>query len=403
MNFRFMRCAIVALVGFGALSSVSAPSHAESLKDSISGLLKNHQRIQAARADVASASEGVQVARKAYLPTLDITTFYGFEEQRKDNADNTHMPTRELDFKVTQLMYDFGSTASGKEQAELAVSQAEAVLSATEQGLILESISAHLGLISAFEILNFAKGSEANIKRQTEMEDARVQRGSGFSTDVLQAKTQLAGAVARLIQNEGRMKTTLNRYRAVFGDAPEDIGKMRDPRLPLELLPKSVDEAIEDVKKSNPQLAASRLSAAIAREDVTKTRVDEFLPTLDVVGEHTLKIDDGGTAGAQQETLIKLEAGYDFNLGFTAVNTLKASQQTHLASVNQFGDTRDLVEEQARNSWDNLQTAQSNAAQLHNQADIASEFLDLARRERQLGNRSLMPMVCWARWSRLVL
>mgnify|MGYP001981311920 CR=1 FL=1 len=92
------------------------------------------------------------------------------------------------------------------------------------------------------------------------------------------------------------------------------------------------DEAIEDVKKSNPQLAASRLSAAIAREDVTKTRVDEFLPTLDVVGEHTLKIDDGGTAGAQQETLIKLEAGYDFNLGFTAVNTLKASQQTHLAS-----------------------------------------------------------------------
>ena len=80
-------------------------------------------------------------------------------------------------------------------------------------------------------------------------------------------------------------------------------------------------------------------------------------------------------------------------MGFTAINTLKASQQTHIATVNRFGDTRDLVEEQARNAWDNLETAQSNAQHLHNQADIAAEFLELARRERQLGNRSLIDVL----------
>lgn len=383
---------ILALAGVAALTA--APASAQSLREVLGTLTKTHKRMIAADATVRAAEQNVEVAWGDWYPALDVTAYIGRQKQQKPRGtDDTSFVARNVSTSVTQKLWDFGSTNSAVRRARLTFRQSRATRDGTLQGLLQEGISAYLEVVRVSKLVNFAKGSAANIRRQAELEDAKVQRGSGFSTDVLQAKTQLAGAVARLIQNEGRMKTTLNRYRAVFGDAPEDIGKMRDPRLPLELLPKSVDEAIEDVKKSNPQLAASRLSAAIAREDVTKTRVDEFLPTLDVVGEHTLKIDDGGTAGAQQETLIKLEAGYDFNLGFTAVNTLKASQQTHLASVNQFGDTRDLVEEQARNSWDNLQTAQSNAAQLHNQADIASEFLDLARRERQLGNRSLIDVL----------
>ena len=131
----------------------------------------------------------------------------------------------------------------------------------------------------------------------------------------------------------------------------------------------------------------------IARESVIKTRSDEFLPTFEVTAENNIKEDYGGTVGSQQETLVKLEASYDLNLGLTAINTLKASQQAHRATVNRYGDTRDSVEEQARNAWDNLQTAQANASHLHNQADIAAEFLELARRERQLGNRSLIDVL----------
>ena len=73
--------------------------------------------------------------------------------------------------------------------------------------------------------------------------------------------------------------------------------------------------------------------------------------------------------------------------------TLKASEQTHIATANRFGDTKDLVEESARNAWDRLETARANAEHLHNQANIAAEFLELARRERQLGNRSLIDVL----------
>ena len=117
------------------------------------------------------------------------------------------------------------------------------------------------------------------------------------------------------------------------------------------------------------------------------------MPLVEASAEANVKKENGGTAGSQQERLIKIEATYSFNLGATAINTLKASKQTHIATTNRYGDTKDATEEAARNAWDNLQTARQNTEHLHLQANIASEFLELARRERQLGNRSLIDVL----------
>ena len=220
-----------------------------------------------------------------------------------------------------------------------------------------------------------------------------MQRGAGFSTDVLQAKTQLAGANARRIQAGGALQTALNRYRALFYKDPGDIAKMTEPRIPLELLPKSLNELTSLVIQGNPQLAASRISADIAREDINKTQADEFFPDLNAIAQEVRKVDEGGTSGSKMERIVKVELSYNLNLGLTAINTLRASELSHTASVSRFGDTRDLVEEAARNAWYSLQTARDNAEQLHNQANIAAEFLELARKERQLGNRSLLDVL----------
>ena len=81
------------------------------------------------------------------------------------------------------------------------------------------------------------------------------------------------------------------------------------------------------------------------------------------------------------------------NLGLTGINTLRASKYGHLANTSRYNDLRDQTEEQTRNAWDNLETARDNAIQLHNQANIAAEFLELARKERKLGNRSLIEVL----------
>ena len=376
------------------LASTAEIARAESLNDALSTLVKSHKRMLAANADLRAAEEQLEVTWGEWYPNLSITTNIAHEKQQKPSgSDDTRQVARNVDTAITQKVWDFGSTNSAIRSAKLSVQQSRETREYTRQTLLLDGITAYLNVVRARKLVDFASESVENIKRQAELEDARVQRGSGASTDVLQAKRQLAGAEARLIQARGDLKTTVNRYRAMFGTPPTDIEKMSDPRLPLELLPKDLDGVIAAAVRQNPQFKATNTGAAVAREAVTKNRIDGFMPNFELSAEHNLKEDYSGTLGSQQEALVKLEATYDFNLGFTAINSLKASQQSHIASINRVHDARDLLEEQARNAWDNLQTFRDNAAYRHNEADIAAEFLELARRERQLGNRSLIDVL----------
>ncbi len=372
----------------------SSGATAASLFENLETLIKEHKRAKASDADVSAATEQLSVTEGGWYPVFDATASYGKERRNKPSGTaDTNMVPRVVDLSVTQKLWDFGSTDANIKRSKITLEQAQITRDATIQGLIVEGITAHLNVILNYKVLQLFKNSTANVKRQTELEDARVQRGAGFSTDVLQSKTQLAGAQAQEIRAEGALKQAINRYRAVFGFVPEDPGALITPRLPLELLPSTLDEAIELTLRNNPQLNAARLGADIAREDIRIARADGFFPVIEASAETNFKEENGGTAGTQEERLIKVEATFNFNLGATAVNTLKASEQTHLATTSRYGETKDGLEEQARNAWDNLDTARKNAEHLHNQANIAAEFLELARRERQLGNRTLIDVL----------
>ena len=387
------RSAAIAMMAVVMVASHGAGARAQSLQESLSFMIEDHKRIRAAEADVASARDTAIASLGDWFPTLDATASYGLEEQRKPDAVDSKFYPRQVDFTLTQLLWDFGATNGTIRAAKRTYDQAQATLSSTRQALILEGVTAHVNLIRANELVRFALMSEENVKRQTELEDARVQRGSGFSTDVLQAKTQLAGAQARRVQVEGALQNARNRYRAVFYRDPGDLQSLVKPKPPIDMLPPSLDEAIEIAMESNPQLNAQLIAADIARETVNQTRGTELFPTLNAVGTSTYKQDVQGTSGFKGEQLIKVELTYALNLGMTQVNTLRAAKSAFSATQDRYGDARTQIEELARNAWQNFLTAKENAEALRNQANIANEFLELARKERQLGRRSLIDVL----------
>jgi adhesin transport system outer membrane protein len=372
----------------------TAPVRAETLYDSIQSLAKNQKQIKAAEADLDAAKERAAAAWGDWYPQLSLTANWGREKQNKSTgtADVEEHP-REVDLTLTQQLWDFGSTNAAIQSAELSVDRAGTNLISTRQALILQGIEAHLNLIRADRVLGFAKGSVGNIRRQAKLEDARVQRGGGFTTDVLQAKTQLAGAEARRNNFAASLRTAVNAYRRFYGKPPGKIDKMDDPRTPFELLPKSVDELIQIMLETNPGLKATRLDAEILQQTIIQTRADEFFPTLEATAETKRKEDVGGTIGKSTEQLFKVELSYSFNLGLTQRNTLLAAKKDHLAGTQRYIDARASFEQQARDLWSNFKRDKLNAEFLKNQANIAGEFLELARRERQLGNRSLIDVL----------
>ena len=87
--------------------------------------------------------------------------------------------------------------------SKLSLKQTRALERQIKNDILLRALTAYLRVIQSRESVKFAKQSVENIKKQTELEDAAVTAGGGLTSDVLQAKTQLAGAQARQIQFEG--------------------------------------------------------------------------------------------------------------------------------------------------------------------------------------------------------
>ena len=368
----------------------TVPASAEGLADLIPELLQTHNLIKAAEADLAAAGERASAAMGGWYPNLNVRSHIGQESQDKPSGTkDTSLVTREADFSVSQLLWDFGKTNSTVRSGELGREAARYGLSQATQDLLLRAGTAYVNVMRYNEVVLYSLQSEENIKKQSEIEDALVRRGAGLSTDVLNSKQQLAGAQARRVLSEGQLMQARNAYRAVFQRDVINISNMPKPAVPLDSLPPSAEDAVFVALRENPALKKAATDAAVSREAATRAKAEGFTPTLNLVGERKFKHDVSGTVGRQEETLGKVEMSFPFNLGMTAVNTLKAANETASAAERRVGETKDVTEQGARDAWSKYETARLRLDYLRNQSNIAAEYLELARRERQAGTRTL--------------
>ena len=372
--------------------ALGVSANAEPLSELIPSLLKKDDLVNAARADMTAARERIRVELGGWFPQLNIDAQYGYERQIQPGAD-TRAPSRQLDVSVTQLLWDFGETNAAVRSASMFLDQSNANLTAAIQNRLRQAVTAYINMSKNYDVLEFAKKSVTNIKKQAALETAKVKRGSGKSTDVLQAKSQLAGAQARQVRAKGDLKTARNAYREVFQRDPPVYKELVIPAFPAGLLPTQVKEAIAIALESNPQLQAAHFASLVAKENASRTKADQFFPRFQAVVQSKLARDFGGVLGGEQDFLSMVQLIYPFNLGFTAVNSLRASKKDATAANRRYVDAKGKVEQQVRDAWDRLNTNRENAALLHNQADLAAEFLALARKERKLGKRSLLDVL----------
>jgi adhesin transport system outer membrane protein len=371
----------------------AGPAVALSLQDYLDIGLKRSPKLEAARHDATKAREKAKEAWGDWYPEATVTAWGGRELQDKPTGEQTNLDPREFGVGVNQLLYDFGKTGAAIDMARLAQIKAELAVQDAEQAFYLEAVTAYVNLIRAHETLEYARHAETNIRKQTGMEEARAQAGGGYTTDVLQAKAQLAGAQARRVRAEGQFDQALNRFRNLFGDPPGDMGQLVKPRFEMTILPRSVDEALSSARDGNLQIKVARLEADLSREQVRQAMAKGFFPRLELVGDAKRQFHYDGTPGTKQDLLAKVQLKLPFNLGLTALNSVKAAESGVSAAESRVRQADEQIEETVRNAFLGVQTALNNWRYLQDQASLANAFLDLARKEREMGSRSLLDVL----------
>ena len=387
MGYRiFFPCLFLVLITF--------PVSAETFSDQLQNVIDTHKRIAATRASVDSLKEGALVSKKALWPELSATAFKGHENRNNaEGTANTRLAITEFDFTITHPIDVWYAKGSAVEISQLQIQQGELGLQQTIQSVTLEAITATINLNAAMLIEEYARTSVSNIKEQAKLEDAKVTKGAGLTTDVLQAKIQLAGAEARLTLSAGALAQAVNRYRAVFGYEPPTKENMPSIGLPLSRLPSTKAECVGLALANNFQIKTLRSAEQLARTSIRQTRATQLAPDLNLVVDSKFKDNISGIKGRTNEWIAKLELKYNFNVAGAAFNNINSTEYNLIATSNQLQDATNLIEEQAKNTFEQFEITRQNAAFLENQANISGEFLALAREERRLGTRSLIDVL----------
>lgn len=387
---RTCRYILMGLLAFFVSAPACLAQQPTSLKlpELVSYLLENHERIQAAEANVESAESLTDKARAAWLPSLDLVVDGGHEAIDKSMAHNTATSKfrNEQDLTLTQKVYDFGETSGNIGIFSALTEESKARLEQTRQDLMTQGVRAYLSVIRGREMVKYATRSEENIKRLSGMQEALVERGAGLSYEELQVKAQLAGAQATLVNTERSLDAALNNFRAVFGLtlASDQVDKLVMPKMPLELIPGTLDECIAVSTAENPYLA--ELMHNVERNSGQVEAIDaNFYPAIDLVGEYYRKEQDQGAQGVRYETKGSLQVSYNIFNGWADTDASKSARADLTSARKSVLDRQRTVEENVRNSWLDLTTLKKNMELYENQANITWEFLALVKKKKAMG------------------
>lgn len=379
----------VAAVSFCSLEqSVAAP-----LQDELAVLVRNHPLIQSNRFQVQSAEQDVRAALSPYLPTVDLTADAG--QERVSTAALRSTPngpvengTETWGLSLTQNVYDGGLKSSGRLTSKLQRDVADITLTSVRQSVVFEGITSYLDVLRQAQLLNLSGQNEKNIRRQLNLEDERVRRGSGIAVDVLQAKSRLQIALERKVSVEGAQIDASSRYMQVF-DRPPEAAAMLMPSPPTKILPKTLDGAISIALAENPAIKSGQRQIKIAdqgREGV----VSEYYPTIDVVAEGNYEDDFNGVPGIRRDYSVKVRANWNLFNGLSTKSRTKGAAYTYQARQSDYVQTRRKIEEQTRLSWQALQTALERVALLDNAVNIAAEVFEARERLRESGKETAL-------------
>lgn len=364
----------------------------ESLKDALQRVLKDHALIQVVDNDVAAATSQLAMERSAWLPRANVRQSFGYQDIDRDVGASDDYSPQEFSVGASQLLWDFGATNAAIERARRNLGKEELEREAQRQNLLLAGVEAHLKLVRAQQVLDYAADSEENVKRQTQLESVRLEAGKGYTTDVLQAKAQLAGAQARRVAAEGQLQNAVHRYRAVFGE--NQVAQRVSETLVVPTgLPSDLDAALSTMQSENVDVLTAHKRAGLLAAEREAIRTREFMPRIDLVVEQGRKSEYDGFAGDRTDLRAMVQTTWSFDFGMRQSRAVDAATSAMRSEQEKARYVEVQALEEARNAWADYTTSKQRQQFLDEQVDLAQRFVDLARKERELGRRSLLDVL----------
>jgi outer membrane protein len=302
-----LRTALLAAASLAALG-VGA-GRAETISGALVKAYLTSPDINAQRAAVRVADEGVPKANAGYLPTIEAQGNIAIARTQANeivpNGDNGFSQTPTANFigkprgygvTANETVFNGNRTLNSIRQAESQVFGAREQLRNTEQNTLLSALTAYMDVLEDTAILGLDNNNVDVLKEQLRETRDRFTVGEVTRTDVAQAEASLAGAQATALSAVATLQAAGARYRQFIGDQPTSLAPVKPVARPL---PKTLPEAVSISQVEHPAISGS-LHGVDAAQLQVKIAEGALYPTIGLSASLTNQYDSGGTPGLHQ-------------------------------------------------------------------------------------------------------
>ena len=366
---------IIILSNLFIISNLSAETFTEALKKAY----KNNSELNAERENISISEQELKISMSSYFPTITLEGSKSQDETDKltnrdgSNATITDVDTETKSISVTQTLFDFGRGAD-LSKSKIGINLAKAKLLKKEQDILYKTVAAYTGLISANEKLEINRANVELLSRQVETDRIRLERGQISLSDVSQSESSLAGAEASFIQAQSNLLTSKLNYENIIGPLGNAQSLDKSSIISYKI-PGSLNSAIEQSKKSNPDLIIAEMEYEQSKEDTSIAR-SELVPTAKLSLEKSYSDDLSATYDERDKETLKATVTWPFYSGGKNLASLNKNKNIENRSRLTLDSEIKKNQTNVASAWSNFQSSKSllNSVQLQvRAAEIANE------------------------------
>jgi len=372
---------------------------AETIESAVAKAYENNPQLNAQRAIVRQADEGVPTALSGYRPTISANASVGREYTDTKQmipplppglpngvsfeAKGLSTP-HSVGLTGTQTLFNGQQTANKVRAAESQVFAARETLRMMEESVLLSAASAYMDVARDSANLEVQQNNVRVLQRTLTDTNNRFQAGQVTSTDVAQAEAQLASGEATLHAAESTLMTTRANYRRIIGVEPANLAAVS----PVDrLAPSTLNAAVALGIMENPSVTAALYGVDVAQLQV-KIAEGALWPTL--VGQYSVQQQYNPqlltpnlfTNTVSLNLTIPL---YQGGAEYSAIRLDKENLGQQRLNVDQ---VRDQTRANVVQAWGQLQAAKAQVEAAVRQNNAAERALTGVRNEAIAGQRT---------------
>jgi outer membrane protein len=370
----------------GALCLVGTTgARAEPLSDVLAQVYRTGPRLEAGRAGLRAADEAVALARAAGRPHLTASSSVVGALAGSEGAG---LDSQRQSLAVTQSLYSGGGTSAAVARAEKGVLAERARLLGLEQDVLLDAVGSYVAVARAEALLELARGNEERLRLQLDATRDRERFGDVTKTDIAQARTRHARAVANRLAAEGGLRAAAADYGRVVGEAPAKSLRLPPP---AEDLPASPGEVLA-LAPDAWAVQAAAFEAEAARDEV---RVAEAArrPRLSLSGALSYANDAGTFGDPRSGAVVGATLAVPLYQGGGEHARIRQSKELLQQRRSGRDDALRVAEAAILAAWEELKTAEAVIGSLQVQVDAAAFAVDGVRQEALVGARAVLDVL----------